>query len=333
MSFLPAMLRNPRTVCGCQPVDVRISSLVAPVSRRRRSRTLAFLLAARGTAASLLAAFLVETLVVGLVVGLAALRVAGFLAALWPLGAPFFRLACFLEAAFPGASWAACAAGAAFVVVLSMVFMVVFVLFAVDPRPTMDHSNWSGKQAKTRVHPTYARLLADMSKKPVQLPDLDHWLTKRQAAALLGVGEKTIERMANRAEVQKAKRKRPGAPMQVIYHPGDLERIKANREEAPGAFLVPTETRALAPSTQTRPTGILAMSEAATLHALAAMAAATAGVRQAERLFLTVKEAARFAGLGECHLRRQIKAGKLPLLKGAGHKGSDVVRRADLETL
>ncbi len=174
-----------------------------------------------------------------------------------------------------------------------------------------------------------------MSNKPVQPPDLNHWLTKREAAQLLAVAEKTIERMADRAEIQKATRKRPGLPAQVVYHPGDLERIKVAREEPPGAFLVPSGTRPTgvpALSAQTRPTGVPHVSDAA-WRALATIAGATAGVRLAERLYLTMEEAARFTGLGESHLRRQIKAGRLAVLKGAGYKGADVIRRADLEKL
>jgi excisionase family DNA binding protein len=55
--------------------------------------------------------------------------------------------------------------------------------------------------------------------------------------------------------------------------------------------------------------------------------------RLAERLYLTIGEAADYTGLGVSHLRRQIEAGKLKLLKGAGPRGADVLRRADLENI
>lgn len=51
------------------------------------------------------------------------------------------------------------------------------------------------------------------------------------------------------------------------------------------------------------------------------------------RLWLTIDAAAEYSGLGVVYLKRQIADGKLPLLKGAGIRGADVVRRADLERL
>jgi hypothetical protein len=64
------------------------------------------------------------------------------------LGAPFFWLAAFFEAAFSGATCAPCSATAAVSVVLvaSAFFMVVFILLAVDPRMTIHHSGGPGRQ-------------------------------------------------------------------------------------------------------------------------------------------------------------------------------------------
>jgi excisionase family DNA binding protein len=56
-------------------------------------------------------------------------------------------------------------------------------------------------------------------------------------------------------------------------------------------------------------------------------------VRLAERLYLTIAEAAELTGLGVGYLRRQIAAGKLNLLKGSGPHGADLVKRADLVKL
>lgn len=53
----------------------------------------------------------------------------------------------------------------------------------------------------------------------------------------------------------------------------------------------------------------------------------------AGRLFLTIDAAAEYSGLGVVYLKRQIGEGKLQLLKGAGIRGADVVRRSDLERL
>lgn len=76
------------------------------------------------------------------------------------------------------------------------------------------------------------------------------------------------------------------------------------------------------------------------MQALAAAVGATsqtsqkrAEVRLAERLYLTIGEAAEYTGLGVGHLRRQIAEGRIELGKGAGPRGADVLRRADLVKL
>src|SRR3954447_11709524 len=66
---LPEM--KPRMLWFCQSVALAISAIVAPSLRRRRSRTMAFLLNSRGTAASLM----------GLASFFAAARLASLLAA------------------------------------------------------------------------------------------------------------------------------------------------------------------------------------------------------------------------------------------------------------
>jgi hypothetical protein len=63
------------------------------------------------------------------------------------LGAPFFWLAAFFEAAFSGATCAPCSATAAVSVVLvASAFFMVFILLAVDPRMTIHHSGGPGRQ-------------------------------------------------------------------------------------------------------------------------------------------------------------------------------------------
>jgi excisionase family DNA binding protein len=53
-------------------------------------------------------------------------------------------------------------------------------------------------------------------------------------------------------------------------------------------------------------------------------------VRLAERLFLTIREAGRYSGLPQSHLRELIRSRKLKALKtGAGWR----IRRADLEQI
>ena len=55
---------------------------------------------------------------------------------------------------------------------------------------------------------------------------LDDWFTKSQAAAVLQVSEKTIERLATKGEIRRATRKRPGVRPSPVYCPEDLDRVK-----------------------------------------------------------------------------------------------------------
>ena len=181
-----------------------------------------------------------------------------------------------------------------------------------------------------------------MSKKPAEPPKLEDWLTKQQAAQLLAVAEKTIDRMADRKEIQKATRKRPGLPPQVVFHPGDLERVKTSREQPPGAFIMPRGT----PDGQESDMSNLAESFLAAIQA-ATRPALPAGSDHAEKtvrkpavaieskLFLTLGEAVAYTGLPRKHLRALIDSGKLEEhVVGKPGKGEvRRIRRADLEKL
>ena len=51
---------------------------------------------------------------------------------------------------------------------------------------------------------------------------LDEWFTKSQAAAVLQVSEKTIERLARKGEIRRETRKRPGVRPSPGYYLEDL---------------------------------------------------------------------------------------------------------------
>ncbi len=131
--FLPtAPLMNPRTECGCQPVDFMISAKVAPFGRRIISSTLAVLLSARGVPAFFAGAGLATFFPALAAFFGAAPLVLPDLAAFWLLGAPFLGLAPFFGEAFSGATCAPCAATVAALsalAVVSVLFMFVFVPF------------------------------------------------------------------------------------------------------------------------------------------------------------------------------------------------------------
>lgn len=158
--------------------------------------------------------------------------------------------------------------------------------------------------------------------------DLSAWLPKREAAAHLGVAEKTLERMSKRGEVQQATRKRPGSPGEVVYHPGDIERIAAQMAKPPAPFVMPADApqNALAKLEPSAAPAVHQMTFAAMAEMLRP---AVDRVRITERLFLTVDEAAEYSGLPKSYIRQQITEGKLGMRTGAGWR----IRRADLEKL
>ena len=67
---------------------------------------------------------------------------------------------------------------------------------------------------------------------------LDDWFTKSQAASVLRVSEKTIERLATKGEIRRATRKRPGVRPSPVYCPEDLDRVK-NAQTPPASSCPP----------------------------------------------------------------------------------------------
>jgi len=144
-----------RMLWFCQSVALAISAIVAPFGGARGPGDVLFRETSRGTFGLFtLAAFLLATSP-----GLLLRRGLGFAWRLSSrhcgLGAPFFWLAAFFEAAFSGATCGALFrnGGGFGVLVASAFFMVVFILLAVDPRMTIHHSGgpegkgFSGKNA------------------------------------------------------------------------------------------------------------------------------------------------------------------------------------------
>ena len=152
------------------------------------------------------------------------------------------------------------------------------------------------------------------------MPDdsLNDWLTKTQAAAFLQVSEKTIERLASKGDLHRATRKRQGARPLPVYDPDDLQKVKDSQTTTPAVVpeAAPTQTKALAPRLDF-PSFLQALSET------------PRDVPLQDKLFLNLKEAARYSGLPLSLIRRLIKENKLPAIKAGGWR----IKRADLEQL
>ena len=149
---------------------------------------------------------------------------------------------------------------------------------------------------------------------------LDDWFTKSQAAGLLQVSEKTVERLAHKGVIRRETRKRPGVRPLVVYHPDDLQKIKDSqipRVEIVSQAEAPQQQPALVPRADLLPSLLQNLFPSPDLIPLR------------HKLFLTLKEAARFAGLPQATIRRLIHSAALPAVKAGGWR----IKRSDLEQL
>ena len=147
---------------------------------------------------------------------------------------------------------------------------------------------------------------------------IDDWYTKSQAAAFLKISEKTIERLASKGEIRRATRKRPGVRPLPVYDPDDLQQIRDS--QIPRVEIVsqaePQHRSALVP-------------RAVDLLPSLLQNLLPSDLPLRDKLFLTVKEASRFAGLPQATIRRLIRAAKIPAVKAGGWR----IKRSDLEQL
>jgi muconolactone delta-isomerase len=157
-------------------------------------------------------------------------------------------------------------------------------------------------------------------KKPPE--NYENWLTKAEAAQALQCAEKTIEREAARGKIQQAWRRIPGRRPIAVFNPDDIERLQVQTVRA---FPAPAADTSKA----------LARIAPASSEFFAGLAAAIAAPRMLpmNKLHLSLAEAAEYTGFGVVYLRRQIAAGKIAVVKGAGPHGADVIRRTDLDKL
>jgi hypothetical protein len=170
---------------------------------------------------------------------------------------------------------------------------------------------------------------------------LADWLTKREAAAAIGVSTKAIERFAAARKLEQRSRPQARGPAVAVYHPQDVARLAAERRTSPPApFVVPDG----APPVSGKGDGIadrLAIAGSPVGGDDALQRFATALVRavgsqtsetwapMSQTLFVTITQAAAVSGLSSACLRRLIADGTLKALKDRGWR----IRRRDLEML
>ena len=153
---------------------------------------------------------------------------------------------------------------------------------------------------------------------------LDAWKSKAEAAQIIGCSPKTIERLATQNKIQKAMRRIPGRKATPVYHPDDIEAIRAGTAQLEPFQVGARETaEGLAPARRNSGVDLL-------LQLLSnSGASAPAATAPRHKLFLTLKEAADYSGMSRGWLLGKIKAEELPAVKAGGWK----IRRSDLEQI
>jgi hypothetical protein len=141
--------------------------------------------------------------------------------------------------------------------------------------------------------------------------DLSSWPSKPEAAKLLGIGERTLDRMVKLKGYPEVRlRARDGRKPEPVCNPEDVQQMLASRR-------ITTVMPANSP-----PPGALALraSEPPDLvRALEALATFSHG-RPADALWLTLKQAAAYSGLSMALLQRLAAAGRVLAVKDNGWK-------------
>lgn len=144
--------------------------------------------------------------------------------------------------------------------------------------------------------------------------NLDTWPTKKEVMDKLHMSEKTVERRINEGKIRKRERFIPGRKPLPILHPEDVRTLQ---QQVLIPIPVKKENHAVTPSyTDVAPwlstlTTILVKLERNPERFFPP----SLPVNPPEKPFLTVKEAAKYSGLPEDYLRRQIASGGILAVK------------------
>jgi len=159
----------------------------------------------------------------------------------------------------------------------------------------------------------------------------DGWYSKSEAASVMGVSVATVERMAQRGELQRRYVPRVGKRPEVQYSAADVD---ARQPRAAAAHVVQDAPGAMVPAAAVAGGGgpgsvgellaaVLAVMETRSLGA---------GMLPPAPLWVDLEEASRITGLSLRWLREAVQVGQLRAERG-GRGGRVMVRRRDLETL
>jgi excisionase family DNA binding protein len=163
--------------------------------------------------------------------------------------------------------------------------------------------------------------------------DLSTWLSKPEAAARLGISERTLERMIDADKGPECRiRPRTGKRPEPVYNPQDVDALAAAAAPKPAVNppAGPANSRQLVPTGEDSMPSSLALGiELIEQLARIANRARPEPAPTPPALWLTIPEAAVYTGLSQAFLRRLARSGELPSVRDRKTK----VRRADLDSL
>jgi excisionase family DNA binding protein len=142
----------------------------------------------------------------------------------------------------------------------------------------------------------------------------EDWPTLQEVHERTGISDRTLHRKINDGTLRKANRNLPGRKPVVVIDPQDAAALEATTLKP-----IPVSNGTLP---ATRQNG--KMPDSDILPLLAKLTEALE-----KKLFLSLKEAARYSGLPQSYLQRRIKEGTLSAKKIGGWR----IRRNDLETM
>jgi hypothetical protein len=164
-------------------------------------------------------------------------------------------------------------------------------------------------------------------------PDLSTWPAKPEAARLLGIGERTLDRMVKLKGYPEVRmRPRDGRKPEPVVNPDDLRQMLAGRHIT--AVMPPESAASVAlAELAARPVNGPTPEEVVQGAGIARVLKALAGVvlpsleaaRDDRRLWLGLKMAAQYSGLSMVLLQRLCAAGRILAVKDTGWK---IQRRA-----
>lgn len=155
-------------------------------------------------------------------------------------------------------------------------------------------------------------------------------MDKFEAAETLGVSVRTLMNMISKGQIS-GEKKRGATGLQYDFDRDEIERVKREREQgthvaalvrqSPGQSMAPVSLPAL-PSV---------FSDPVIYEVIEKVRGSIGAVSLKDKLTLNVDEASELSGLGKGFIRQAIEEKKLMAIAGAGHRGSTVIKRSDLD--